>query len=48
MIALDRYPREIMLRDGARLTAAGKRQLEAEVSQWRRVSLAIAFALEAS
>lgn len=31
-----------------RLTAAGKRQLEAEVSQWRRVSLAIAFALEAS
>lgn len=29
-----------------RLTAAGKRQLETEVSQWRRVSLAMSFALE--
>ncbi len=31
-----------------KLTAAGRRQLEAGVSQWRRVSLAISFALEAT
>ncbi len=31
-----------------RLTATGKRQLEAGVFQWRRVSLAISFALEAT
>ncbi|MFP5353963.1 MAG: PadR family transcriptional regulator [Gemmatimonadota bacterium] len=30
------------------LTAAGRRQLESEVSQWRRVSLAISFALSAT
>lgn len=31
-----------------RLTSAGRRQLDSEVSQWRRVSLAISFALEAT
>lgn len=30
------------------LTAAGHRQLESEVSQWKRVSLAISFALSAT
>jgi transcriptional regulator len=31
-----------------RLTTAGRRQLESEVGQWKRVSLAISFALEAT
>jgi PadR family transcriptional regulator, regulatory protein PadR len=31
-----------------RLTAAGKRQLEVETGQWKRVAVAIAFALEAT
>jgi PadR family transcriptional regulator, regulatory protein PadR len=31
-----------------RITALGKQQLEAQVSQWRRVSLGISFALEAT
>jgi len=31
-----------------RLTPAGRRQLNAEVGQWRRISTAIAFALEAT
>ena len=31
-----------------RLTAAGRRQLEAEMNQWRRISVAIAAALEAT
>lgn len=31
-----------------RLTAAGRRQLEAEVSEWKRVSLAITLALQAT
>jgi transcriptional regulator len=30
-----------------RLTAAGRRQLESEVGQWKRISLAISLALEA-
>ena len=30
------------------LTAAGRRQLEAEVVEWKRVALAIGFALQAS
>ena len=30
------------------LTSAGKRQMEAETTQWRRISLAIASALEAT
>ena len=30
------------------LTAAGRRQFEAEVGEWRRVALAIGFALQAS
>jgi PadR family transcriptional regulator PadR len=31
-----------------RLTAAGRRQLETETNQWRRISVAIAAALEAT
>jgi len=31
-----------------RLTATGRRQLEAETKEWRRISVAIAAALEAS
>jgi transcriptional regulator len=31
-----------------RLTAAGRRQLDAEVSEWKRVSLAITLALQAT
>lgn len=31
-----------------RLTAAGRRQLEAETNQWRRIAVAIAAALEAT
>ena len=31
-----------------RLTAAGRRRLETETNQWRRISVAIAAALEAS
>jgi PadR family transcriptional regulator len=31
-----------------RLTAAGRRQLETEMNQWRRISVAIAAALEAT
>jgi transcriptional regulator len=31
-----------------RLTPAGRRQLTTEVSQWKRIALAISFALEAS
>jgi transcriptional regulator len=31
-----------------RLTAAGRRQLDTEVSQWQRVALAISFALQAT
>ncbi|MGH9632044.1 MAG: PadR family transcriptional regulator [Bryobacteraceae bacterium] len=31
-----------------RLTAAGRRQLETETKQWRRISVAIAAALEAT
>jgi PadR family transcriptional regulator len=31
-----------------RLTAAGRRQLESEIGQWKRVALAITFALQAS
>src|SRR5215203_5518304 len=31
-----------------RLTAAGRRQLETEVGEWRRVSLAISLALQAT
>jgi PadR family transcriptional regulator PadR len=31
-----------------RLTAAGRRQLEAEVGEWRRISVAIATALQAT
>ena len=31
-----------------RLTAAGRRQLESETTQWRRISVAIAAALEAT
>lgn len=31
-----------------RLTPAGRRQLNTEVSQWRRIAVAISFALEAT
>jgi DNA-binding PadR family transcriptional regulator len=31
-----------------RLTAAGKRQLEAETGEWKRISIAIAYALQAT
>jgi PadR family transcriptional regulator, regulatory protein PadR len=31
-----------------RLTAAGRRQLEAEVGEWKRISIAIAMALQAT
>ena len=31
-----------------RLTAAGKRQLEAETGEWKRIAVAIAFALQAT
>jgi PadR family transcriptional regulator PadR len=31
-----------------RLTAAGRRQLEAEVGEWKRISVAIAMALQAT
>ena len=31
-----------------RLTAAGRRQLEAEIGEWKRVALAIAYALQAT
>ena len=31
-----------------RLTAKGRRQLDAEIGQWRRIALAITFALQAS
>lgn len=31
-----------------RLTARGRRQLDTEVTQWKRVAVAIAFALQAS
>src|SRR6188472_152849 len=31
-----------------RLTAAGRRQLESEVGEWKRISLAISFALQAT
>lgn len=31
-----------------RLTAAGRRQLETEVGQWKRIALAISFALQSS
>ncbi len=31
-----------------RLTAAGRRQLESEIGQWKRVSLAITLALQAN
>ena len=30
------------------LTAAGRRQLEAEVGEWKRISVAIAYALQAT
>lgn len=31
-----------------RLTAKGRRQLEAEIGQWKRIAVAITFALQAS
>ena len=31
-----------------RLTAKGRRQLEAEIGQWKRIALAITFALQAT
>jgi transcriptional regulator len=31
-----------------KLTAAGRRQFEAEVGEWKRIALAISFALQAS
>ena len=31
-----------------KLTAAGRRQLESEVGEWKRISLAISFALQAT
>jgi DNA-binding PadR family transcriptional regulator len=31
-----------------RLTAAGRRQLEAETSEWKRIAVAMAFALQAT
>jgi PadR family transcriptional regulator, regulatory protein PadR len=31
-----------------RLTSAGRRQLESEVGEWKRISLAISFALQAT
>ena len=31
-----------------KLTAEGRRQLESEVGEWKRISLAIAFALQAT
>ena len=31
-----------------KLTAAGRRQLETEVGEWKRIALAISFALQAS
>jgi transcriptional regulator len=31
-----------------KLTAAGRRQLESEVGEWKRIALAIAFALQAT
>ena len=31
-----------------RLTARGRRQLDAEIGQWKRIALAITFALQAS
>ena len=31
-----------------RLTAAGRRQLDAETSEWKRIAVAIAFALQAT
>lgn len=31
-----------------RLTAAGRRQLESEVGEWKRIAVAIAFALQAT
>ena len=31
-----------------KLTAAGRRQLESEVGEWKRISLAIGFALQAT
>ena len=31
-----------------RLTAAGRRQLETEVGEWKRIAVAIAFALQAT
>ncbi len=31
-----------------KLTAAGRRQLDSEVGEWKRISLAIAFALQAT
>ena len=31
-----------------KLTAAGRRQLESEVGEWKRISLAITFALQAT
>jgi transcriptional regulator len=31
-----------------RLTAAGRRQLEAETGEWKRIAVAIAFALQAT
>ena len=31
-----------------KLTAAGRRQLESEVGEWKRIALAISFALQAT
>jgi DNA-binding PadR family transcriptional regulator len=31
-----------------KLTAAGRRQLESEIGQWKRISLAITFALQST
>jgi DNA-binding PadR family transcriptional regulator len=31
-----------------RLTAAGRRQLDSEIGQWKRIALAITFALQAT
>ena len=31
-----------------RLTAGGRRQLESEIGQWKRISLAITFALQSA